>query len=138
MFFDYDGTLTPIVSVPTDAKPSREMLEYLQALCNDPKNHVWVVSGRDQACLEDWLGGIKNLGLSAEHGCFWKAAGSNQWMNVLEDIDMSWKKDVTEIFDYYTERTEGSFVEHKKSSITWHYRMADEDCLQDASRDLGW
>ncbi|KAG1148889.1 hypothetical protein G6F37_003012 [Rhizopus arrhizus] len=127
MFFDYDGTLAPIVSVPTDAKPSLDMLKYLQALCDDPRNDVWVVSGRDQACLEEWLGGIKNLGLSAEHGCFWKAAGSNQWMNVLEDIDMSWKKDVTEIFDYYTERTEGSFVEHKKSSITWHYRMADEE-----------
>ncbi|CEI87201.1 Putative Trehalose 6P phosphatase (Fragment) [Rhizopus microsporus] len=127
MFFDYDGTLTPIVSVPTDAKPSKEMLQYLQELCNDPRNDVWIVSGRDQACLEDWLGGIKNLGLSAEHGCFWKAAGSEQWTNVLEDIDMSWKKDVTEIFDYYTERTEGSFVEHKKSSITWHYRMADEE-----------
>ncbi|KAK4518855.1 copper-binding transcription factor [Mucor velutinosus] len=127
MFFDYDGTLTPIVSVPTDAKPFPEMLEYIQDLCNDPRNEVWVVSGRDQACLEDWLGGIKNLGLSAEHGCFLKAAGSDIWTNVLENIDMSWKKDVTEIFDYYTERTEGSFVEHKKSSITWHYRMADEE-----------
>ncbi|KAI8091282.1 glycosyltransferase family 20-domain-containing protein [Gilbertella persicaria] len=127
MFFDYDGTLTPIVSVPTDAKPSKEMLQYLQTLCDDPRNEVWVISGRDQACLEDWLGGITNLGLSGEHGCFLKPAGSNQWTNVLEDIDMSWKKDVTEIFDYYTERTEGSFVEHKKSSITWHYRMADEE-----------
>jgi trehalose-phosphatase len=127
MFFDYDGTLTPIVSVPTDAKPSPQMLASIQALCKDPRNEVWVVSGRDQACLEDWLGGIENLGLSAEHGCFLKAAGSSTWINVLEDIDMSWKKDVTEIFDYYTERTEGSFVEHKKSSITWHYRMADEE-----------
>lgn len=127
MFFDYDGTLTPIVSVPTDAKPSPEMLSYLQALCNDPRNEVWVVSGRDQACLEDWLGDIKNLGLSAEHGCFLKAAGSTQWTNVLEDVDMQWKRDVCQIFDYYTERTEGSFVEHKKSSITWHYRMADEE-----------
>lgn len=127
MFFDYDGTLTPIVSVPSDAKPSPEMLEYLQALCNDPRNEVWVVSGRDQACLEDWLGCISNLGLSAEHGCFLKPAGSNEWSNVLDGIDMSWKKDVTEIFDYYTERTEGSFVEHKKSSITWHYRLADEE-----------
>lgn len=127
MFFDYDGTLTPIVSVPTDAKPSEEMLNAIQTLCNDPENEVWVVSGRDQACLEDWLGHIKNLGLSAEHGCFLKPAGSDQWTNVLEEMDMSWKKDVTEIFDYYTERTEGSFVEHKKSSITWHYRMADEE-----------
>ncbi|KAI8353296.1 glycosyltransferase family 20-domain-containing protein [Choanephora cucurbitarum] len=127
MFFDYDGTLTPIVSVPTDAKPSQEMLQYLQKLCDDPRNEIWIISGRDQACLEDWLGGITNLGLSAEHGCFLKPAGSNQWTDVLEGIDMAWKKDVTEIFDYYTERTEGSFVEHKKSSITWHYRMADEE-----------
>ncbi|KAG1453405.1 hypothetical protein G6F56_007581 [Rhizopus delemar] len=127
MFFDYDGTLAPIVSVPTDAKPSQEMLDYLQTLCDNPANDVWVVSGRDQACLEEWLGKVKNLGLSAEHGCFWKTAGTDHWINALEDIDMSWKKDVTEIFDYYTERTEGSFVEHKKSSITWHYRMADEE-----------
>ncbi|CAO3656283.1 unnamed protein product [Mucor hiemalis] len=127
MFFDYDGTLTPIVSVPNDAKPSPEMLEYLQTLCDHPQNEVWVVSGRDQACLDDWLGGIKNLGLSAEHGCFLKPAGSTHWTNILEDADMMWKKDVKEIFDYYTERTEGSFVEHKKSSITWHYRMADEE-----------
>lgn len=127
MFFDYDGTLTPIVSVPNDAKPSPEMLEYLQTLCDHPQNEVWVVSGRDQACLDDWLGGIKNLGLSAEHGCFLKPADSTHWTNILEDADMMWKKDVKEIFDYYTERTEGSFVEHKKSSITWHYRMADEE-----------
>lgn len=44
---------------------------------------------------------------------------------MLEDVDMSWKTDVVKIFDYYTERTQGSFVEHKKSSITWHYRLAD-------------
>lgn len=127
LFFDYDGTLTPIVSVPSDAQPSPEMLSYLQTLCNDERNNVWVVSGRDQVCLEEWLGSIKNLGLSAEHGCFVKAAGEDHWTDVLNNIDMTWKKDVTEIFNYYTERTEGSFVEHKKSSITWHYRMADEE-----------
>ncbi|KAI8973032.1 glycosyltransferase family 20-domain-containing protein [Pilobolus umbonatus] len=127
MFFDYDGTLTPIVSVPGDARPSEEMLAYLQKLCDDPQNNVWVISGRDQACLEQWLGGIQNLGLSAEHGCFIKSANASEWTNLLDTIDMSWKKDVTEIFDYYTERTEGSLVEHKKSSITWHYRMADEE-----------
>jgi trehalose-phosphatase len=40
---------------------------------------------------------------------------------------MSWKNDVLEIFTYYTERTQGSFVEHKRSSITWHYRQADPE-----------
>ncbi|KAL9552630.1 hypothetical protein PS6_004380 [Mucor atramentarius] len=128
MFFDYDGTLTPIVSVPSDAKPGHDMLKALQILCNDPKNIVWVVSGRDQVVLDEWLGSnISNIGLSAEHGCYLKEVGSNEWKSIVDDMDMSWRADVEEIFDYYTERTQGSFVEHKKSSITWHYRMADAE-----------
>jgi trehalose-6-phosphatase len=30
-----------------------------------------------------------------------------------------------EIFNYYAERTPGSFIEHKTASIIWHYRLAD-------------
>ncbi|KAG0193419.1 threalose-6-phosphate phosphatase [Apophysomyces sp. BC1034] len=127
MFFDYDGTLTPIVSVPSDAKPAVDMLRSLQTLCNHPRNEVWVVSGRDQDTLDTWLGHITNLNLSAEHGCFLKPASASHWTNVVDDIDMSWKQDVTEIFEYYTERTQGSFIEHKKSSISWHYRLADAE-----------
>lgn len=44
---------------------------------------------------------------------------------MLNDIDMSWKEDVKEIFEYYTERTPGSFIEEKQCSLTWHYRKAD-------------
>ncbi|KAI7899821.1 glycosyltransferase family 20-domain-containing protein [Cokeromyces recurvatus] len=128
MFFDYDGTLTPIVSVPSDAKPGSDMLKALQILCNDPKNIVWVISGRDQVVLDEWLGGnVNHLGLSAEHGCYVKGADSITWTSVVDGIDMSWKADVEEIFNYYTERTQGSFVEQKKSSITWHYRLADAE-----------
>ena len=102
------------------------MLKYLQILCDDPRNEVWVISGRDQKTLDDWLGiNVSNIGLSAEHGCFLKPAKADHWTNVLDDVNMGWKHDVTEIFEYYTERTQGSFIEFKKSSITWHYRMAD-------------
>ena len=104
--------------VPSDAKPADDMLSYLQALCDDPHNVVWVVSGRDQDTMNEWLGKrVTNLGLSAEHGCYLKYP-NKPWESVLDNVDMSWKQDVTEIFDYYTERTQGSFVEHKKSS---HY-----------------
>jgi len=42
-----------------------------------------------------------------------------------ESLDLSWKKDVMEIFSYYTERTPGSSIEEKQASVTWHYRQAD-------------
>ncbi|CAO3642013.1 unnamed protein product [Mucor hiemalis] len=42
--FDYDGTLTPIVSNPADAQPTPTLLQYLSALCKDPFNTVWIIS----------------------------------------------------------------------------------------------
>lgn len=127
LMFDYDGTLTPIRKTPGAAVPQEHMLKALTALCADPKNIVWVISGRDQKVLEEWLGHIPNLGFSAEHGSFMRQPGGQKWVNLTESLDMGWKNDVIEIFTYYTERTQGSFIEHKRSSLTWHYRMADPE-----------
>ncbi|KAG0211913.1 threalose-6-phosphate phosphatase [Mortierella sp. GBA30] len=127
LMFDYDGTLTPIRKTPGAAVPQEHMLKALAALAADPKNIVWVISGRDQKVLEDWLGHIANLGFSAEHGSFTRQPGSKKWVNLTESLDMSWKNDVIEIFTYYTERTQGSFIEHKRSSLAWHYRLADPE-----------
>ncbi|KAF7729666.1 threalose-6-phosphate phosphatase [Apophysomyces ossiformis] len=121
------GTLTSIRKMPQKAVPPSEMLSALETLCSDPKNEVWVISGRDEATLDLWLGHIPNLGLSAEHGSFMKYPGTTKWINLAEHVDMSWKTDVLEIFTYYTERTIGSFIEHKRCAITWHYRLADPE-----------
>ncbi|ORY92359.1 glycosyltransferase family 20-domain-containing protein [Syncephalastrum racemosum] len=125
LFFDYDGTLTPICDKPDDAVPSKKTLEALEGLCKDPHNTVWVVSGRDQGTLDKWLGHIPNLGLSSEHGCFIKDPNTGKWTSMIDQIDMAWKDDVEEVFKYYTERTPGSFVENKRGAVTWHYRTAD-------------
>ncbi|KAI8973309.1 glycosyltransferase family 20-domain-containing protein [Mycotypha africana] len=124
-FFDYDGTLVPIQTNPDDAKPSQDVIDVLTHLSSDPNNTVWVISGRTQKYLEDWLGHIPNLGLSSEHGCFIREPNSNTWVSLMDDMDMSWQDDVKEIFEYYTERTPGSFIEEKRCSLTWHYRKAD-------------
>ncbi|EKM57667.1 glycosyltransferase family 20 protein [Phanerochaete carnosa HHB-10118-sp] len=125
--FDYDGTLAPIVKVPSMATPTENTLKALTQLAEDPKNLVYIISGRDQAFLEQHLGHIKNLGMSAEHGGFIREPGSTTWRNFTENLDMSWMGEVLEIFKYYTERTTGSQIEVKKSSITWHYRSSDPE-----------
>ncbi|KAG2197558.1 hypothetical protein INT47_009556, partial [Mucor saturninus] len=122
--FDYDGTLTPIVSNPADAQPTVNLLRSLDALCKDPCNTVWIISGRDQMFLDTHLGKIPRLGLSAEHGSFMKKAGYNDWIDMLADADMSWKEVALNIFEKYTRLNPGTVIEQKKSSITWHYRNA--------------
>lgn len=125
--FDYDGTLAPIVKVPSMAIPSEPTLLALQRLCKDQKNLVYIISGRDGEFLEQHLGHVDELGFSAEHGGFIREPGSKEWTNFTETLDMSWMSEVYEVFRYYTERTTGSHIEVKKSSITWHYRSADPE-----------
>lgn len=111
LMFDYDGTLTPIVKEPSAAVPSEKLKRTLNALAADDKNAVWIISGRDQKFLEKHLGDIPGLGLSAEHGCFLRKPHEprDQWINLTENLDMSWQKDVLDIYEFYTERTIGTF-----------------------------
>lgn len=142
--FDYDGTLTPIVKDPAAAIPSTKLLMIVDALTADPKNQFWIISGRDQAFLEKWWG-KKNVGLSAEHGCFMKDVGSNEWYNLAATFDMSWQKVVEQVFTEYTEKTPGSNIERKKVALTWHYRRSDpelgsfqaEKCLKQLEETVG-
>ncbi|PWY67568.1 hypothetical protein BO70DRAFT_169235 [Aspergillus heteromorphus CBS 117.55] len=125
--FDYDGTLTPIVKDPQAAIPSDRVLRTLKSLAADSRNAVWIISGRDQAFLDEWMGHIPELGLSAEHGCFIRKPHSDDWENLAERSNMGWQKEVMEVFQHFTERTQGSFIERKRVALTWHYRRADPE-----------
>ena len=144
MMFDYDGTLTPIVKVPSQAIPTARTRQAISALAGDSRNIVYLISGRDGDFLQQHWGNVPNLGLSAEHGGFVKQPGDARFTNMTESLDMSWMSEVEEIFRYYMEvrsalspnqtyrqaheqRTTGSTIEVKKASITWHYRNSDPD-----------
>jgi trehalose 6-phosphate synthase/phosphatase len=108
--FDYDGTLTPIVQDPAAAIPTNRVLHSLTTLASNPKNYVWIISGRDQGFLDKYLGHIQELGLSAEHGCFMRRANQRNWVNMAEKEDMRWQMEVLKIFQRYTEETPGLFL----------------------------
>ena len=99
----FQGTLSPIVKVPSAAIPSEEALEALEKLSADPRNLVYIISGRDSAFLEQHLGHLKNVGFSAEHGGFFRERKADEWTNLTKSLDMSWMSEVEEIFRYYTE-----------------------------------
>lgn len=68
---DYDGTLTSLQPLPEFAKPSRQVLSLLSRLCAFPDVYVYILSGRPREQLDRWFGNI-DVGLSAEHGCFYR------------------------------------------------------------------
>ncbi|ETS75603.1 hypothetical protein PFICI_12547 [Pestalotiopsis fici W106-1] len=138
--FDYDGTLTPIVREPSAAIPGERVIQTLKALASDHRNAVWIISGRDQEFLQQHLGHITELGFSAEHGSFIRHPGETNWENLAETFDMSWQEEVIDIFQKYTDRVSGSFIERKRCALTWHYRQADPEqgahAAQEAQREL--
>lgn len=127
LLFDYDGTLTPIVENPAAAILSDEALKSVQTLAADPKNAVWIISGRNQAFLEQLFGHLSEVGLVAEHGSFLRSPGSSGWEDLTAKVDMSWQDEVTKAFQRFTDLTPGSRIEKKRTAVVWHFRQASQD-----------
>jgi trehalose 6-phosphate synthase/phosphatase len=42
-------------------------------------------------------------------------------------MKIDWKEDIKPIFEFYVDRTPGTFIEEKNYSFVWHYRKADPE-----------
>ena len=71
IFLDYDGTLTSNHKLADYAKPSPNVVSLLNSLCQHPNTLVYILSGRSRVHLEKWFASC-DVGLVAEHGCFYK------------------------------------------------------------------
>ena len=127
LLFDYDGTLTPIVENPAAAILSQEALRSIQQLATDPRNEVWIISGRNSSFLEQIFGHLAQIGLVAEHGSFLRTPGSTGWRDLTAQVDMSWQEEVFRVFQRYTNTTPGSRIEKKRAGMVWHFRRASPD-----------
>ena len=125
---DFDGTLSPIVDDPADARPLPDVVDVLHRLAHR-YGRVAVVSGRPAAFIAEHLDleeceddeGCKTLLVSGLYGLE-KAEGGE----VTPHPDASrWRQAVDEVAERAEgEAPDGVFVEHKGLSVTVHYRTA--------------
>lgn len=90
-------------------------------IVSNPHAKLVIVSGRDRKTLSKWLGNCADA-IVAEHGAWIKNGG--QWERESL-VETGWQKEVSLIFEIFTDRTPGSFVEEKNYSLAWHYRKVD-------------
>jgi len=128
---DYDGTLT--VSTCSSrmshawARPSDAVMGYLQELSQDPKNMVYILSGRTKDVLEKTFSSLPSVGLAAEHGFYVRHPLTSDWNPLQYVVDLSWREVALEIMRGYAERTDGSYIEEKSAGLVWHYLDADPE-----------
>lgn len=120
---DYEGTLASWGSPSSIILTSpQRVLDVLNDILLDPRNIVYIMSGRKPEELDRLFGRVPKLGMIAENGCFVKEFAETEWIDVASSEEMTpWKKSVRQILDYYRERTEGSWLEERHCSLLLHY-----------------
>jgi trehalose 6-phosphate synthase/phosphatase len=126
ILLDYEGTLAPFGSVSNTVLTNMDRVtDVLNELISDDKNQIYVMSGRTLEELEMLFGRVPGIGLIAENGCYLRPMYADEWIAFAEDEQTSqWKEAVKNILQYYCDRVEGSWVEERHSSLTFHYEKA--------------
>uniref|UniRef100_A0A7N0RE26 alpha,alpha-trehalose-phosphate synthase (UDP-forming) n=1 Tax=Kalanchoe fedtschenkoi TaxID=63787 RepID=A0A7N0RE26_KALFE len=123
ILLDYDGTVMPQASI--EKKPSQEVISIINTLCDDPRNVVFVVSGRGRDSLGKWFSPCKKLGIAAEHGYFMRWSDNDEWETCGNNSDFGFIQMTEPIMNLYMEATDGSYIEKKESALVWHHQDAD-------------
>jgi trehalose-phosphatase len=129
VFLDYDGTLTPIVDHPEDAKLSDQVRQTLKELARHCT--VAVISGRDLPDVQK-LVDLKAIYYAGSHG--FDIAGptgvklvhqlGKEFLPVLDRAEKDLRGRVED-------KIPGSQVERKKFSIAVHYRRVDKNKVKE-------
>ncbi|HWC39312.1 MAG TPA: trehalose-phosphatase [Acidimicrobiales bacterium] len=147
MLVDFDGTLSPIVDDPAEARPLPATLDALDRL---PARYrrVAVVSGRPAGFLVEHLGlgrGAASHGpslvVSALYGLEWAGSGgvvhtrpeAEPWREVVDQVERAAR----------AAAPPGMLVEHKGLTVTFHWRTATANAgwaqafAEEMSRETG-
>jgi len=134
---DYEGTLASYGSVNNTVIANIDrIVDTLNDLVADPKNVVYVMTGRMKEETEFVFNRVPGLGLIAENGCFVRDPNATEW-HMFPDAEKTgkWKEACESILQYYLERVEGSYLHRRACSLIFHYDQVDGD--DSSSRHAG-
>lgn len=127
---DYDGTLSPIVDRPEDARPVRESIVALQALAEMPQTHVAVISGRALRQLAEMTGLPESVHLVGSHGSEYDPDFAAR----LTPAQVALRERLLDELRAISRDYPGSTIEEKPASVAFHYRNVEAGARDDAAR----
>lgn len=121
-FFDYDGTLTPIISDPEKAHISKDKKKLLKKLSSS--HTVAIVSGRDMMDIKQFIG-LDSLIYAGSHG--FRISGPDGLYMVQEkavELLPELERMENELVNTLEKELPGVSIERKHFAIAIHYRNA--------------
>ena len=134
-FFDYDGTLTPIVCKPERAvlKPSTRSV--LRRLSHSRGVKIAVISGRSLKDLQSMLGPVPEIICVGNHGLEIKGAGM-EWNHPSVAQTSKIMARIWEGLTRNLTRVKGMLLENKTLGISLHYRLVPEEKVAGLYQDF--
>ena len=85
---------------------------------------------------------VPNMFLAPENGFFWRLNSvgkkESEWNQLVAVDDIYiWKEQVKYIMSQYAQKTDGSWIEEKESSIIWSYKNANYTFGKMQAKELG-
>lgn len=131
VFLDYDGTLSPIVSHPADARLTDATREALAALAG--RHPVAIVSGRDREDVAAMVG-LDGLHYAGSHGFDISGPGG-----LREERGDGYRQSLASAARELAERLEGiegAWVEEKRYAVAVHFRRAGSEAAEPIERNV--
>ncbi len=117
---DFDGTLAPIVGVPSAARPMPGGMPALTALAALPRTHVALISGRARGDLATLVGRHEGILLVGSHGGEWGTDFGDEITIEQGQLLRRLVREVTAIAG----QEPGAIIEKKPGAVAVHVRGA--------------
>ncbi|MBI4285104.1 MAG: trehalose-phosphatase [Chloroflexi bacterium] len=118
---DYDGTLTPIVSRPDEARLAPEVNEHLIALSRKPDTYIGIISGRSLAEIKSHVS-IEGIYYAGNHGLEIDGPGIS-FVHPIAEAGRETMKALARDLKAKLGHIAGAIVEVKGLSLSVHYRL---------------
>ncbi|MBI4591019.1 MAG: trehalose-phosphatase [Candidatus Rokubacteria bacterium] len=131
---DYDGTLTPLVGNPAEARLSREVRDDLRVLAQSPHVRVGILSGRDLRDLRARVG-IPNVVYAGCHGLEVEGAGIS-FRHPEAEARRPAVRALARALRVRSASIPGMRVEAKELSVAVHYRTVSPQAINRLEREV--
>lgn len=124
LFLDFDGTLSPIASIPSLARPVPGLRKILQQLSRNSRIRIAIISGRS---LEDIKKKISVPGLiyAGNHGLE-LSSGSFQLIHPSAQKKIPLMNEIAQRLKSVIQSVAGALLEHKTLTLSVHYRRVEK------------
>mmetsp|Transcript_9412 Transcript_9412/g.13117 ORF Transcript_9412/g.13117 Transcript_9412/m.13117 type:complete len:464 (+) Transcript_9412:206-1597(+) len=135
VFLDYDGTLTPIVDVPSEAKISNQVRSTVEKISKCVPTAI--ITGRSVEVVKGFVG-LRSIFYAGSHGFDIRAPGGEEIICQVGKEFLPLLGKARDALKRKLEGIQGCLVEDNKYSISVHYRLVapeHRDILEDVVRN---